>query len=259
MSFDDQLRHAFDSLTDQLRDDIARQVRAVVDELATAAKTERDRAADEAARTSGDAARTAADAQIAEARTQFQSAELTARERLLAAIRAMDRARSLTEIFDALSLGAEREAARVAILLVRDTALRSWRFSGFDPALDRSHDIELALERRGVIGEAIGTLAAAASDGADRPASAPFDLPVGRTRVAVPISISGQIVAVLYADEGSDPQRAPGPGWPAAIEILALHAARSLEALTAFKSARVLSERRAVQPISSFEGADRAV
>src|SRR5207247_10743475 len=57
-------------------------------------------------------------------------------ERLLAAIRAMDRARSLTEIFDALSVGAEREAPRAAVLLVRDATLRGWRFTGFDAALE---------------------------------------------------------------------------------------------------------------------------
>ena len=61
MSFDEQLRQAFDTLTDRLRDDIARQVRSVMDELAEAARAERDRAADEARGAADQAARSAAD------------------------------------------------------------------------------------------------------------------------------------------------------------------------------------------------------
>jgi hypothetical protein len=214
-------------------------------------------AADDEARTAIDAARRAAEAALGEARAQMQTADLTARERLLAAIRTMDRARSLTEIFDALSIGAEREAARTAVLLVRDGTLRSWRFSGFDSSLDQSSDAEVALDRAAVIGEAIQTLAAASADGAG---SAPFELPSGRMRVAVPVAISGQVVAVVYADEGPDPdaERSPAPGWPAAIEILARHAARSLEALTAFKTARAVSDRAGAQPVSSLAAGDRS-
>ena len=190
MSFDEQFKQAFETLSDRLRDDIARHVRAVVEELSSAAQAERERAAEDAARaadaavrTAADAARTAADAAAAGARADMRHADLSARERLLAAIRAMDRARSLTEIFDALSVGAEREAPRAAVLLVRDATLRGWRFTGFDAALDRSHDIELSLEQSGVIGEAIRTLVATSATSADPSASPPFDLPNGRTRL----------------------------------------------------------------------------
>src|SRR5207245_1101520 len=96
MSFDEQLQHAFDTLTDRLRDDIARQVRAVMDELAEAARTDRDRAADAAARSAADAARTAADAAVAAARADLQNADLTGRGRLCDAIRAIDCGRSRT-------------------------------------------------------------------------------------------------------------------------------------------------------------------
>ena len=51
--------------------------------------------------------------------------------------------------------------------------------------------------------------------------------------LAAPIAMAGQVVAVLYANSGAS----------GAIEILARFAARSLEALTAFKAARALSER----------------
>ena len=179
----------------------------------------------------------------------------TARERLLDAVRAIDRARSLTEIFDALAAGAGREAPRAAVLLVRDAALRSWRFSGFAPSLNASHDTELTLPHAGVVGDAIASLTPASAERADPTPSVPFDLPNGRRRIAVPLAMSGHAVAVVYADEGpaDDPERGSAAGWEAAVEILARHAARALEALTAFKAARSLSERGAVLPISSGE------
>ena len=52
--------------------------------------------------------------------------------------------------------------------------------------------------------------------------------------LAVPIAMAGQVVAVLFTNAGAK---------PGAIEILARYAARSLEALTAFKAARALTER----------------
>jgi len=274
MSFDEHLKQAFETLNDRLRDDIARQVRAVVDELAATARTERERAADEAARAAADAARTAvedaarsatdaaratADAALAEARTAMRAADLTARERLLAAVRAMDRARSLTEIFDALSLGIEREAARTAVLLVSDggaqgsadRALRGWRFSGFNSSLDRSHTVEVPPGNRGVIDQAIRT-AGAVSDNEGSTAPPPFDLAAGRRRLAVPISIAGTVVAVVYADEGAADEERVAPGWDAAVEILTRHAARSLESVTAFKTARALSDRPALASIGTI-------
>ncbi len=48
MSFDEQLRRAFDTLTDRLREDIVRQLRAVSDEVAAAARDETERAASSA-------------------------------------------------------------------------------------------------------------------------------------------------------------------------------------------------------------------
>jgi hypothetical protein len=63
--------------------------------------------------------------------------------------------------------------------------------------------------------------------------------------VANPISLGGQVVAVIYADQGAadDPQSVPSHAWRAALEVLALHAARCLEVQTAFKAARVLTDR----------------
>ena len=55
--------------------------------------------------------------------------------RVVDAIRRLDDATSLRGILDALALGAAAEAARVAVLVVDDTMLRSFRHHGFAPGL----------------------------------------------------------------------------------------------------------------------------
>jgi hypothetical protein len=270
MPFDEQLRRAFDTLTDRLRDEIAGALNGVADELAAAAQADRDRAANEAANDAradaerdtasriGEAER-AADARLFEAvaaaeaaaRGNGRVADLAASERLLNAIRAIDRATSLSEILDTLITAAGREASRVGILLVRGATAVGWRFVGFGgfgfPA-DAAHGTSFTLDlpgASGVVGDAVRTGAAASSDTAGGLSQPPFELPDGRERVALPIPMSGQVVAVLYADQGAadDPQRDVAIAWPSILEVLTRHAARSLEALTAFKAARVLTER----------------
>src|SRR5262249_10499463 len=190
----------------------------------------------------------------------LRAVDHTGRERLLDAVRTIDRSRSLTEVFDALAAAAGREAPRAAVLLVRDAALRTWRFTGFSSSANPPHDTELTLQQSGVVGQAVTSLTPVSADRTEPMASAPFDLPDGRRRIAVPLAMSGHAVAVVYADEGptDDPEQGPAAGWEAAVEILARHGARALEVLTAFKAARSLSERGAVVPIASGEGSGPA-
>jgi hypothetical protein len=277
-SFERQLRQAFEALTDRLRDQIVREIAGVTDELLKQARVDRELAATEAADDARAGAERAADARVAEAeqaaaarlaetastadrtiearvrqavdqavaaaRVLMRNADLAAADRQLEAIRAIDRARSLSEILETLVTSAGREAARVAILLVRGTTMTGWRFVGFGAAFDAAHDTNLALDASGVIGDAVRTGAAVSADTAGTLATPPFDLSDGRERVAVPIAMSGQVVAVLYADQGpqDDPAREPPIAWPATLDVMARHAARCLEALTAFKAARVLTE-----------------
>src|SRR5690242_18890361 len=112
MTFDAELKQTFDSLTERIQAEVARQVRALVEAMpppeppppapppapATAALPETGR--DEA--------------------------------RLLDPLRAMDDARSLTDILDALTRGAADEAPRVAVLLRKSSGWSPWRTIGFD-------------------------------------------------------------------------------------------------------------------------------
>jgi flagellar biosynthesis/type III secretory pathway protein FliH len=172
----------------------------------------------------------------------FKSLAVT--ERLIESVRAIDRSKSLTEVLDALVASAGSQARRAAVLLLRGGQLRGWKFVGFGPALDSRNDVDVPASDAGVIAEAARTGSPVAAD-SNAPGQAPAfaSLPPGREVLAVPVAMSGQIVAVLYADQGlADSGEQPGP-WPAIVEVLALHAARCLESITAFRAAKALAER----------------
>lgn len=162
--------------------------------------------------------------------------DLAATERLVDAVRAIDRARTLSETLDTLVACAGREAARAGVLLVRGDRLQPFRFVG----LDISGTIPL--EQESAVAVAIRSRAAAAGgSGGPIPSPAFAGLEPSHACLAVPIVLAGDVVAVLYGDhQGSTP--APGAkSWPEALEILARHAAKCLESLTAVKAARVLT------------------
>jgi hypothetical protein len=175
---------------------------------------------------------------------------------LIEAVRSIDQARSLSEILDTLASRAGREAPRAAVLLVGGDRFRGWRLVGFDPAFDSPNTVDIGQADAGVIAEAVrtGGVASGAASGIGAPRFA--SLAPGRDSVAVPISMSGQIVAVLYADQGAGQDEnttgnlkegsangEPTLGWRDRLEVLTRHAARCLEAITALKAARVLLER----------------
>src|SRR5204862_6694121 len=129
---------------------------------------------------------------------------LAANERLIETIRAIDRGKSLSEILDALTSSAGREAKRVGLLLVRGGQLRGWRFIGFGAALDGRHDFDVPAAGAGLIAEAARTGAAVSADSATKASVPSFaELPPGREMLAVPVPMSGQVVAILYADQGA--------------------------------------------------------
>jgi hypothetical protein len=190
------------------------------------------------------------------AATGFRVAGIAASERLIEAVRSIDQARSLSEILDTLASRAGREAPRAAVLLVGGDRFRGWRLVGFDPAFDSPNTVDIGQADAGVIAEAVrtGGVASGAASGIGAPRFA--SLAPGRDSVAVPISMSGQIVAVLYADQGAGQDEnttgnlkegsangEPALGWRDRLEVLTRHAARCLEAITALKAARVLLER----------------
>ena len=229
MTFEEQLHTALETVTVRLRDDIARELRLVAADVVATVQREREAAVQNASR-DGSA-----------------SADLVAGGRLTDAIRRLDRAGSLSETLDTLVTCAAREAARIGLLLIGRGAVRGWRFVGFGPRFETASAISFPLEEGGVISEAVRSGSAVSTDHASGLFSAPqfAALPPGRESLVVPVTMSGEVVAVLYADQGPGdaPQSALAPTWPDAVEVMARHAARCLEALTALKAVRVLSER----------------
>jgi len=161
-------------------------------------------------------------------------------ERLLESLRLIDDAGSLSSILDALTTSASRESARVGVLLVTGDQLRSWRFVGFGSALDEASGVELSVAESGVIGEAVRTRGIAFGDSANASGTPSFaNLPPGRQMLAVPVAFSGQVVAVLYADQGSDQEGGDETLSVHTLDALARHAARCLESVTAVRAVQL--------------------
>lgn len=224
MGFDADVRRAFNQLGDRLRDEIDAALSQSADQLVADAEADRKQAAAEA--------QAAAD----RARTETQT-DLRAYARLADAVRALDEAVSLTAVLNTLIERAQTEAARVVLLLVRGGRVRAWRAPGFDPPLDLA-SIDLAIDDAAIVGEAIrsATMATTAEAGSGAPAGVPAAEGQG---VAAPIVLAGEVVAVLYADT-IDGREHAARASAVAIDVMTRHAARRLEALTAFMAARAL-------------------
>ena len=120
------------------------------------------------------------------------------------------------------------------MFLVRGEVLRAWAQVGFD-ALDGGAG-DVTLETAGIAAVAVRTgLPQHTSDAHGRPHFA--GAPDGGACVAVPLSMNGQVIAVLCGDE---PTAMDDGEWLAGTyEVLARHAARGLESLTALRLAQV--------------------
>lgn len=177
MTFDDELKRAFESLGDRLHAEVQHQIDAAMAELQSAAVP---RAAIVPPPPPLPVAAAGADVDAS----------------ILEGIRAIDAARSLTDILDALAAAAARHADGVDVRLRRAGGWQSWRTIGIDSGRDEHEAVRLA------------------------------------------IAISGETIGELYAEGAS----------PAAVEILARHAARALESMTAFKTARALARQTDAAP-----------
>jgi len=281
MTFDEQHKRAVDSVTDRLRDEVERQLQATMDEVSAsargdveAARLESDiakRQADEALREADEAKRRveeavhdaetarrqaedanrqaeAANRQADEARRLIDEANRLADEArrqadearaaiaaaapastavetpaapadsapsqsTIDAFRQIDAARSLTGVLDALVAAAAVDDRAAGVWLVRGEQLQHWRSVAIDSPAE-----EIPLEHEGAIASAARSNSVATDDDG----------------CAVPLALAGQAVAVLFVAGTRD---------HAAIEWLARHAAKCLESITAFKTARAITDR----------------
>jgi hypothetical protein len=189
---------------------------------------------------------------IVAAQVREREYEMAGVTRLLDSIRGLDGAATLSEVLDALGLAAGREAARAAVLVLRNDRLIGWKLSGFGSRDAQPKGIDVALNECGVIGLAVGAARAVTTRDGETASEGPgfAHLPADRMGFAVPVIVGGRVVAVVYADGVSEDgrERTVPSGWPEVIEILARHAARVLEALTVQKTAAPPTPRFWVAP-----------
>ena len=178
---------------------------------------------------------------VAAARVKEREIEMAGVSRLLESVRGLDGASSLSEVLDALALATAREAARAAVVVLRNDRILGWRMSGFGPRDSQPKSIDLSLADSGVIGLAVGAARAVTTKDSQSASVGPgFEsLPQDRMGLAVPVIVGGRVVAVVYADAVTTDghERHVPSSWPELIEVLARHAGRCLEALTTQKTA----------------------
>lgn len=170
--------------------------------------------------------------------TQVARQDAASRVQALAhACSSMDEASTLSEVLDALSHGLAGQAPRTAVLVFQHDRARIWRRHGFDgDAAATGAELHLPdhADLKAIIDSAAPALVEA-HDG-NRHVLGVADLAPGRQGFAVPVAIGGQSAALVYADGGED-DASLAPGWTDAVEVLARHAARCLETLTAMRAA----------------------
>jgi hypothetical protein len=180
-------------------------------------------------------------AAVAAARVKEREIEMAGVTRLLDSVRGLDGATTLSEVLDALALAAAREAARAAVVVLRGERINGWKLSGFGPRDAQPKLIDVPLADSGVIGLAVGAARAVTTRDSQGAAVGPgFEkIPPDRMGMAVPVVVGGRVVAVVYADAVTldGHERHVPSSWPELIEVLARHAGRCLEALTAQRTA----------------------
>ena len=188
----------------------------------------------------------ASDAQaVIEARVAERQAHLAVVERLLGAVNAIDDARSLSDTLTSVTHAAATVAPRAALFIVADGVngqdLQGWQAAGFDkdsPASLRFSGGDRAA--RGLLDLAVSSGRAVSTAAAQAPSFA--SLPQHRAGLAVPITVGGRSVAVLYADDAPALEPEAPACWPEAIQVLAAHASACLERITAVRTTQAMQQ-----------------
>src|SRR2546427_115729 len=126
---------------------------------------------------------------------------------------------------------------------LKEDVAREVRTVAFDVVAQVRHEREAAAAEASAAARAqeiSSSGAAAAVDRSSAQCAEPSFAEGGTDGVAIPVAMGGEIVAVLYADQGplghgghDEAKREGDHPWAVAIEILSRHAARCLEAWTA--------------------------
>ena len=182
---------------------------------------------------------------VERARTDNHQAVLAQAARFADAVRALDEAHALGDVLETLAECAGREVDRAAVLVVKGDRLNGWRLSGFGPAVASARTINLSLDEAGLPGAVVRTGVAVSRPAVEpgpseerQPALPPFAQDAGaRHALALPVTVGGSVIAVLYADAPRLDTPSASSRWPALLDVLARHASRVLEAMTVQQAA----------------------
>ena len=147
------------------------------------------------------------------------------------ALASLDGTNSLGSVFERLMQFAVEVAPRVALFVVKGKSLSCWRTVGFDG--QREPEVIADLRHDRSIGATAVRLGRLVTEPAADSSLATFSTPTGAASVAVavPVSVSGRVVAVLYA-ERTEGDAAPLNVWCPSLERVSRYAGRTLETLT---------------------------
>jgi hypothetical protein len=164
-------------------------------------------------------------------------------DRLLAAVRRIDEAGTLSGILETLARGAAAETSRVAVLLVDGEMFRTWGHFGFAPGAGPT---PMAISANGTLAAAVAlhqtSFVPPLIEGRELAIPMFMRVPVGHTGLVVPLAVGGEVVAVLYADDVDRLEtQEDAPVWTEEVELLARHAALRLENVTSVRTVEVLA------------------
>ncbi|NQW02646.1 MAG: hypothetical protein HQ485_01305 [Acidobacteria bacterium] len=165
-------------------------------------------------------------------------------ERLLASVRQIDDSTTLSGILEALAKGAAAKTSRVAVLLVDGDMFRTWGHFGFAPGVGPT---EMPIGSAGTLAAAVAlrqtSFVPPLVAGRETTVPAFMQVPVGFTGFVVPLSVGGEVVAVLYADDvNRTAEQEDAPVWTEEVELLARHAAQRLENVTSVRTVEVMTQ-----------------
>ena len=175
-------------------------------------------------------------------------------EQLTTAMQSIESAQTLTDALDSLLRAAGAVASRAVVFLVNGDRLRSWRTVGF-PQLE-SQPFDASIAGTGMLAKAAQTGDPIAS-GAGQPAPTFAAMPADASALAVPITVDGRAVGVLYADTANATGTVPSPAWRDIVATLARHASAVVALVTALRTAQALGVPRSGNGEPDEQGARR--
>jgi hypothetical protein len=167
----------------------------------------------------------------------------TAASAVLEAMIALDAAPSLSDILNVLADRAALHTGRVLLFVRHGTTLTGWRWHGYTPDPRDATALEIGLADDGLVARAASTGTTTAGSGLAAGSATAASCGENHAAIAVPLRVDDDVVAVLYADEEATDEKGISGPWREVIGMLAAHAARCLESMTARRLGELVTTR----------------